>query len=158
MLLNTLTSIHGPKDCLLTIFGGRLKSRAKKATVKNLLQTRFNQYFAPVSMIEVLAQRLQLHCKDISTMDIRIQLTKHRDSDSHIEMIDDTKDEDGDSLVSDLPHEDSALLVQFQGSTSNLKTRMVKSFSVPKSISSQSRKTFCTDAVKVKPTLFTQKQ
>ena len=91
-------------------------------------------------------------------MDIRIQLRKQRDSDSHIEMMDDTKEEDGDSLVSDLPHEDSALLVQFQGSSPNIKTRMVKSFSVPKSISSQSKKIFCTDAVKVKPTLLTQKQ
>ena len=82
-------------------------------------------------------------------MDFRIQIKKHKDSDSHIEMIEDAKEEDGDSIVSDLPHEDSALLVQFQGSSSDLKTRMVKSFSVPKSISSQSKKIFCTDAVKV---------
>ena len=85
-------------------------------------------------------------------MDFSLQLKKHSDSDSHIEMID-TKEDDGDgdgnSVISDLPLEDSALLVQFQGSTTNLKTKMVKSFSVPKSISSQSKKIFCTDAMKV---------
>ena len=65
-------------------------------------------------------------------MNVVVQINNsHEDNDDDYSKITDHEDEEED-LKEKIPNEEGVLLVQFEGSTKNHKTALVKSFSIPK--------------------------
>merc|ERR1712073_261769 len=91
-------------------------------------------------------------CLDIKNiMNVVVQINNsHEDNEDDYSKITDHEDEEEEEdMKEEIPNEEGVLLVQFEGSTKNHKTALVKSFSIPKSITSATRRHWCTDDVKV---------
>ena len=67
-------------------------------------------------------------------MNVVVQINNsHEDNDDDYSKITDHEDEEEEEdLKEDIPNEEGVFLVQFEGSTKNHKTALVKSFSIPK--------------------------
>ena len=66
-------------------------------------------------------------------MNVVVQINNsHEDNDDDYSKITDHEDEEEEDIKEEIPNEEGGLLVQFEGSTKNHKTALVKSFSIPK--------------------------